>query len=66
MLSAILIGNNIVNISASALATMFAISFTDDQSYVGLATGILTLLVLILGEITPKSYATNKSVRLAL
>lgn len=66
MLSAILIGNNIVNISASALATMFAISFTGDQSYVGLATGILTLLVLILGEITPKSYATNKSVRLAL
>ena len=65
MLSAILIGNNIVNISASALATTLTISVFGN-AYVGLATGILTLLVLVLGEITPKSLASIFSLQLSL
>lgn len=65
MLSAILIGNNIVNISASSLATTLTISVFGN-AYVGLATGILTLLVLVFGEITPKSLASNFSLQLSL
>ena len=65
MLSAILIGNNIVNISASALATTLTISVFGN-AYVGLTTGILTLLVLVLGEITPKSLASIFSLQLSL
>lgn len=65
MLSAILIGNNIVNISASALATTLTINIFGN-AYVGLATGILTLLVLVLGEITPKSLASIFSLQLSL
>lgn len=58
MLSAILIGNNIVNISASSLATMFVQSLWGNWA-VSIATGVLTLLVLIFGEITPKTAAAN-------
>lgn len=65
MLSAILIGNNIVNISASALMTVIVTKAFGDQ-YVGLATGFLTLLVLIFGEITPKTSATLYSETMAL
>lgn len=65
MLSAILIGNNIVNISASSLATTLAISIWGNVG-AGIATGILTLLVLIFGEITPKTMATIKALELSL
>ena len=65
MLSAVLIGNNIVNLSASALATSVTIKLFGNAA-VGLATGILTLLILILGEITPKTVATIYSEQLAL
>ena len=65
MLSAILIGNNIVNISASSLATTLTISVFGN-TYVGLATGILTLLVLVFGEITPKSLASIFAMQLSL
>lgn len=65
MLSAILIGNNIVNISASSLATTMAIDVWGSYA-VGIATGILTLLVLLFGEITPKNIAMFKSESLAL
>ena len=64
MLSAILIGNNIVNLSASSLTTTLAMSLASQaglgkntSTFVGLATGILTLLILIFGEITPKTIA---------
>lgn len=57
MLSAILIGNNIVNISASSLMTLL-ITDIFGSAYVGIGTGVLTLLVLIFGEITPKTTAT--------
>lgn len=65
MLSAILIGNNIVNISASSLATTLAISILGNLG-AGIATGVLTLLVLIFGEITPKTMATHKSLEMSL
>lgn len=65
MLSAILIGNNIVNISASSLATIIVTRAFGDM-YVGVGTGILTLLVLIFGEITPKTSATLYSETMAL
>lgn len=63
MLSAILIGNNIVNLSASALATTLAMRI---NLAVGIATGILTLVVLLFGEIIPKTLAMLSSEKLAL
>lgn len=73
MLSAILIGNNIVNLSASSLTTTLAMSLASQaglgkntSTFVGLATGILTLLILIFGEITPKTIATMKNESMAL
>ena len=65
MLSTILIGNNIVNISASALATSYTIRVFGDHA-VGYATGLLTLAVLLLGEIVPKNAAKIKAERLSL
>lgn len=57
LLSAILIGNNIVNISASALATTFTTEVFGSK-FIGVSTGVLTLVVLLFGEITPKTLAT--------
>ncbi|MBP3880188.1 MAG: HlyC/CorC family transporter [Lachnospiraceae bacterium] len=65
MLSTILIGNNIVNIAATSLTTVLAISLFGDSS-VGIVSGILTLLVLIFGEITPKNMAAANAERIAL
>lgn len=65
MLSTILIGNNIVNISASSLATTFTISIWGN-AYVGLATGILTLTVLMFGEIVPKTWAMYNAEKISL
>jgi putative hemolysin len=65
MLSAVLIGNNIVNLSASSLATALTINLFGN-AYVGACTGIITLIVLIFGEITPKTIATVKAVDLTL
>lgn len=65
MLSAILVGNNLVNISASSLTTTLIISLFGNAA-VGIATGVLTLLILIFGEITPKTLATIHAEKLAL
>lgn len=65
LLSAILVGNNLVNIGASSLATVIAIKLTGGAG-VGIATGIMTFLILIFGEITPKSFATQHSQGIAL
>lgn len=65
MLSAILIGNNIVNLSASSLATSLAIHYLGNVG-AGIATGILTFLILIFGEVTPKTLATIKADSIAL
>ncbi|MBN1050138.1 HlyC/CorC family transporter [Clostridium botulinum] len=65
LLGAILIGNNIVNIAASGLATMLATNMFGPTG-VGIATGVMTVLVLIFGEITPKSIAKQKAESVAL
>lgn len=73
MLSTILIGNNIVNLSASSLTTSFAIQLAHKSGFsnmasaiTGLATGILTILILIFGEIMPKSLATINAEKMSL
>ena len=63
MISTILIGNNIVNIAASALATTLAIRI---NLVVGIATGILTIIILLFGEIIPKTWAKLYSESIAL
>ena len=65
MLSAILIGNNIVNISASSIATALAIRLVGSVG-AGIATGVLTILILIFGEITPKNSARIHSLDISL
>lgn len=65
VLSTILIGNNLVNIYASALVTTITLRLWGNV-YVSLATGILTLIVLIFGEIVPKTVARRNAQRLAL
>ena len=67
LFSAILVGNNIVNIGASSLSTATIMSiFGDGAEIIAYATGIMTLLILIFGEITPKSLATKNADSLAL
>lgn len=65
MLSAILIGNNIVNISASSIATTLAIDLFGNAG-AGIATGVLTVLILIFGEISPKTMATIRAEKISL
>ena len=65
MLSAILIGNNIVNLSASSLMTTFAISLWGTKA-VGIATGVLTFMILMFGEIIPKTWAMQRAEPIAL
>lgn len=65
LLGTILVGNNLVNIGASSIATLLAIKHFGDTS-VAIATGITTVLVLIFGEITPKSFAAQNSEKISL
>lgn len=65
MLSAILIGNNIVNIGASSIATTLAIDIFGSIGS-GIATGVLTIVILIFGEVSPKTMATIKADSFAL
>lgn len=64
MLSAILIGNNIVNISASSLSATLAYAFGGYM--VSIATAVLTVAILVFGEITPKNYATINAEKITL
>ncbi|CAB1062904.1 Magnesium and cobalt efflux protein CorC [Olavius sp. associated proteobacterium Delta 1] len=64
LLSTILIGNNVVNVGASALATAITINLVTSNA-VGIATGVMTFLILIFGEIFPKSIATRNNVLIA-
>lgn len=61
----ILIGNNLVNIGAASYATLI---FTNlfGSSGVGIATGIMTFLILVFGEITPKTFASQNAKRISL
>lgn len=66
-ITTLLIGNNVVNIAATALVTQIAISLSQSLGFaeslaVGYATGVMTILVLIFGEITPKSLAVHNAV----
>jgi CBS domain containing-hemolysin-like protein len=65
MLVTILIGNNLANIGASALATVLSIRYFEEMGP-GLAVGALTLIILVFGEITPKSMASHQAERLSL
>lgn len=67
-ITTLLIGNNLVNIAATALVTQMSIQLSRNQGFseslaVGYATGVMTLLVLVFGEITPKSIAVHHSLR---
>lgn len=64
LLSTILIGNNLVNVGAAALATAITIEMMASNA-VGIATGIMTALILIFGEIIPKSIATRNNILIA-
>lgn len=67
LLSTILIGNNVVNIAASSLATSVAISYFGEGGIgIGVSTTVMTILVLIFGEITPKSIAARNSESVSL
>jgi len=65
LLTGILVGNNVANIGASALGTSLAIQYWGDSG-VGIATAIMTILVLIFSEITPKSLAAQNSEKVSL
>jgi gliding motility-associated protein GldE len=61
LLTTILVGNNLINIAASSIATALAIALFGNKG-VGIATGVVTLFILIFGEITPKSFATQNPI----
>ena len=65
MLSAILIGNNIVNLTASSISTTLTLKIFGSK-LVGIATGILTFLILVFGEITPKNVASKNAEKMSL
>ena len=67
LLSTILIGNNLVNVAASAMATAITIGWVPSNAKVaiGTATGVMTFLILIFGEIFPKSVATRNNILIA-
>ena len=65
MLSAILIGNNIVNLTASSISTALTLKIFGSK-LVGIATGILTFLILVFGEITPKNVASKNAENMVL
>jgi gliding motility-associated protein GldE len=65
LLATILVGNNLVNISAAAIATSLAIDFFGSKG-VGIATGVMTLLILLFGEVTPKGFAIRNAENISL
>ena len=65
MMSSVNLGNNLVNVGASALATSVALRLFGDDG-LAIAVGIMTFLILIFGEITPKTYCNANSTKIAL
>ena len=65
MMSSVNLGNNLVNVGASALATSVAIRLFGNDG-LGIAVGIMTFLILVFGEITPKTYCNANSTKVAL
>lgn len=64
LLTTILIGNNVVNVAASAIATSLTLSFFPNYA-IGLATFAMTSLILVFGEVVPKSFATRNNILIA-
>ncbi|WP_417317796.1 HlyC/CorC family transporter [Emcibacter sp.] len=65
LIGAILLGNNVVNIAASAIATALAIRYVGEEGVI-YATGIMTVLVLVFAEVLPKTYAVRHAEQVAL
>ena len=65
MMSSVNLGNNMVNVGASALATSVAIRLFGDDG-LGIAVGVMTFLILVFGEITPKTYCNANATKIAL
>ena len=61
VLSTILVGNNIVNIATASIATLLCIKLFGDEGSVSIATAITTVVVIVFGEISPKSLAKEYS-----
>ena len=66
LLSTILVGNNVVNILCSSMATVLFIALLDEQRGPGVATVVVTIVVLIFGEISPKSIAKESPEKFAM
>lgn len=66
LLSTILVGNNVVNIAATSISTALFTSLIPGASGVAVATAVMTVLVLLFGEITPKTIAANNSEKVAI
>ena len=65
LISLILLGNNFVNILASAIATVIALRLMGEPG-IAVATGLLTLVILVFAEVTPKTFATRRAEKVAL
>lgn len=65
MMASVLLGNNLVNVTAAAIATQMALGLFGDQG-VSIVIGILTFVILVFGEITPKTYCNANAVKIAL
>lgn len=65
MMASVLLGNNLVNVAAAAVATQMALGLFGDQG-VSIVIGILTFAILVFGEITPKTYCNANAVKIAL
>ena len=66
IISTILVGNNIVNVLAASIVTSLVISVLDTDIAVGVATGVVTFLILVFGEITPKTFALRRAEKISL
>jgi len=64
LISLILLGNNFVNILASAIATVIALRLMGEPG-IAVATGLLTLVILVFAEVTPKTFATRRAEKVA-
>jgi CBS domain containing-hemolysin-like protein len=64
LLSTVLIGNNVVNVAAAAMATSVAIQLVPNHA-IGITTGVMTFLILVFGEVLPKSIATRNNILIA-
>lgn len=65
MMSAVNLGNNLVNVGSSAIATVVAIKIFGDEG-LGIAVGIMTFLIIVFGEVTPKTYCNANATKVAL